>query len=190
MTNQRARHLERPAEFLVPIAQIAKAPGSHRRVSFVGTLSDLEVRSSRIPSDEPLHVDVLLESVSEGILVTGTVTTQFSGECRRCLGPAHGELRVSFQELATEHPIDEETYPLGADVLDLAPIVHDACILALPLAPLCMEGCLGICSGCGANRNSEQCSCEIQRDPRWGALDALRSTVTTGREVKAPSRDE
>ena len=191
MTNQRARQLhERPAEFLVPIAQISKAPGSRRQVSFTGTLPDLEVSASRVPAGEPLQVDAMLESVSEGILVTGTVKTRFEGECRRCLGQAAGELVVSFQELCTEEPTDEETYPLSPDILDLAPLVHDACILALPLAPLCEEGCLGICSGCGANRNFEQCSCEVQRDPRWSALDLFGGAVTTGRELEAPSRDE
>ena len=51
------------------------------------------------------------------------------------------------------------TYPLPGDELDLEPLAHDACILELPLAPLCGEDCLGLCPECGVNRNLEPCSC-------------------------------
>lgn len=185
-----SRHRAKGAEFLVAIAQLTKAPGSRRVVQFVGECDDLEVSGSSVPVGEPVVVDVVLESVSEGILVTGTVKTRYEGACRRCLATANGELVVQIRELCTEDPTDEETYPLRPDVLDLAPIVHDACILALPLAPLCSEECRGICSECGANRNLEQCSCEPQRDPRWGALDLLRGSDTTGHDDDAPARDE
>ena len=69
---------------------------------------------------------------------------------------------------------DEEAYPLRGDELDLEPLARDAVILELPLAPLCSEGCLGLCPTCGANRNTEPCACAPPSDPRWSALDALR----------------
>ncbi len=178
------------AEFLVSVAQIAKAPGSRREVRFAGELDGLEVSGSSVPVGDLVEVAVVLESVSEGILVTGTVRTRFVGECRRCLGPAGGELVVALRELCTENPTDEESYPLGTGVLDLAPIVHDACILALPLAPLCSEECRGICPECGANRNLEQCSCVLAGDPRWGALNLLYGSETTRSRDEASARDE
>ncbi|HUY06373.1 MAG TPA: DUF177 domain-containing protein [Acidimicrobiales bacterium] len=178
------------AEFLVSVAQISKVPGSRREVHFHGVLEDLEVSGSRVPEGEPVEVEAVLESVSGGILVSGRVRTSYIGECRRCLGAASDELKVGIRELCTENPTDEESYPLGTDALDLAPIVHDACILALPLAPLCSEECRGICPGCGANRNLEQCSCVPERDPRWGALNLLYGGETTGSRDEAPVRDE
>jgi uncharacterized protein len=159
-------------------------------VQFAGELDDLEVSGSRVPEGEPVWIDMVLESVSEGILVTGTVKTSYEGECRRCLGYASERLVIPIRELCMEDPTDGETYPLRPDLVDLAPIVHDACILALPLAPLCSEECRGICSACGVNRNLEQCSCEQQRDPRWDALNLLRGGDTTGREEQTPVRDE
>jgi uncharacterized protein len=52
-------------------------------------------------------------------------------------------------------------------------VVRDACILDLPLAPLCRADCAGLCPECGVNRNLEQCSCDAPTDPRWDALRAL-----------------
>jgi uncharacterized protein len=170
------------AEFLVNVAVLRRSPGSRRTVSFTGTLEELAVSGSAVPDNEPLVVDLVLESVSEGILVTGTVRTRYVGECRRCLAEATGTLEIAVRELCVENHDDEMTYPLGPDVLDLAPIVHDACILELPLAPLCDEGCLGLCPECGANRNLEPCSCEPRPDGRWAALALLTGGNTTGRD--------
>ena len=190
MSTARGRNHAVGQEFLVSVAQIAKAPGSRRSVHFFGVLEGLEVSGSRVPKGDEVEVEVLLESVSEGILVTGRVTTRFEGVCRRCLEPAGQALVIPIQELCVEDPTDEETYPLGHDLLDLAPVVHDACILSLPLAPLCSEECRGICPTCGANRNLEECSCEAERDPRWDALNELRGSGTIGREDSTPVTNE
>ncbi len=69
--------------------------------------------------------------------------------------------------------LDYVTKPFNP--VDLAPLVRDAVLLGLPPAPLCEEGCLGLCPVCGANRNEARCSCDASPpDPRWAALDALR----------------
>ena len=69
---------------------------------------------------------------------------------------------------------DEDAYPLVDDELDLEPLVRDAVLLELPLAPLCREDCAGLCPQCGANRNEGACGCAAPRDPRWATLDVLR----------------
>jgi uncharacterized protein len=110
------------------------------------------------------------------VLVTGTVTAPWEGECRRCLGTARGTLAVGVRELYEDQADGLETYPLHGDQLDLAPLVRDAVLLELPQVPLCAEACLGLCPNCGANRNDGSCSCETDTtDPRWAALDVLRA---------------
>ena len=70
---------------------------------------------------------------------------------------------------------DEETYPLKGEMLDLQPLVRDALLLELPLAPLCSEDCQGLCPTCGADLNDGPCSCDhAPADPRWAALDLLK----------------
>ena len=67
----------------------------------------------------------------------------WTGECRRCLGDAHGIARAEVREIFEARPTEGETYPLTGDHIDLEPLVRDAVLLSLPLAPLCSEGCLG-----------------------------------------------
>jgi uncharacterized protein len=122
-------------------------------------------------------LDLTLASYAGGIMVTGTVSAPWQGECRRCGGPVEG--RVVAEVLERYAPVgasdrDEEAYPLTGDELDLEPLARDAILLELPLAPLCTEDCKGLCPTCGANRNTESCDCSPPADPRWAALDILR----------------
>ena len=167
----RRRREEHP--FVVEIGELRRNPGTLRRIEIAAPLPGLAVSGSAVPDDAPVSFTGRLESVHEGILVTGTVRARWNGECRRCLGRAEGELRSEVRELCVEHGDEETTYRLEGDELDLAPIVHDACILDLPLAPLCGEGCLGLCPECGADRNLEPCACAPAPDPRWAGLSVI-----------------
>jgi uncharacterized protein len=93
------------------------------------------------------------------------------------LEPAVGIVEDEVCELCCEDGDVETTYPLHGDLLDLAPVVRDACILDLPLAPLCRADCAGLCPECGVNRNLEQCACDAPTDPRWDSLRALSEEV-------------
>lgn len=145
----------------------------HRR----GPLPGVAVSVARVPEHGEAVIDAVLEVASgRSILVTGTVTSPWVGECRRCLGPASGTLSAEVRELFEERPDPEETYKLSGDQLDLEPLVRDAVLLELPQAPLCSEACAGLCPVCGINRNEGTCTCVTEpTDPRWAALDVLRA---------------
>ncbi len=134
-----------------------------------------------VPAGAPLDLDVRLEAVMEGVLVTGTVSAPVTGECVRCLGPVTAEVVAHVQELfaypdsATEETTSaDEVSRLEGDYLDLEPVVRDTVVLALPLIPLCREDCLGLCATCGERR--EELPPDHRHDdvdPRWAALEQL-----------------
>ena len=116
----------------------------------------------------------MLERVPEGIVVRGTLAAAWSAACSRCLEPVGGEISVHVDELFETHPLEGETYKLDEDVIDLEPMVRDALLLELPLAPLCSPDCAGLCATCGANRNLTHCECvTTEIDPRWAAFRSL-----------------
>jgi uncharacterized protein len=134
-----------------------------------------------VPKGAPVELDVLLESVVEGVLVSGTAVAPIEGECARCLDPittADHDVEVEFTELfaypasITEETTDEdEIHRLVDDKVDLEPVVRDAVVLALPAAPLCREDCAGLCPECGgrwADLGPDHRHETI--DPRWAAL--------------------
>ncbi|MEO7442752.1 MAG: DUF177 domain-containing protein [Acidimicrobiales bacterium] len=165
-----------PSPFLVSVGGLRRVPGTRRAERRQGAMTGLAVTGSAVPEGGEVVVDVMLESVPGAIVVTGTVEAPWLGECRRCLGEASGEARVEVRELFEEQPDPDQTYPLDGDRLDLALLARDAVLLELPLAPLCSEGCRGLCLTCGVDRNQGDCGCAPEMvDDRWAALDALRN---------------
>jgi uncharacterized protein len=144
--------------------------------------ADLGLALIGVPAGATLALDLRMESVSEGVLVSGTVTAPVEGECGRCLGPIGDTVAVSFQELyayensTTDETTDEdEVGRLQGDLIDLEPALRDAVVLALPGNPLCREDCPGLCAECGvplaelpADHSHEQI------DARWAALGQLK----------------
>jgi uncharacterized protein len=131
-----------------------------------------------VPPGTELEVDVRLESVSEGVLATATVTGEVAGECGRCLVDFTEPLQVEFIELfaypdsttdATTEP--DEVSRVEGDHLDLEPVLRDAVVLSLPLTPLCRPDCAGLCPECGERRDDlPEDHSHNQLDPRWAGL--------------------
>ena len=140
-----------------------------------------------IPAGDDVELELRLESVVEGVLVSGTVSAVAVGECGRCLEPLEIELDLDLQELYTYSEDgkgrprvevsddDEETRRLEGDLLDLEPAVRDAVVLALPMAPVCRQDCEGLCAGCGEPLADLPAGHAHEvADPRWAALAALQ----------------
>ena len=175
----------------VDIIRLGRRPGSMVTLrNTVPNPSRIGAASIAIEQGAPLDLDLRLESVSEGVLVTGTVSAPWRGVCRRCTTPIDGEFNVSVKERFCDpdperHVLDDElAYEIGDDQLDLGPMMRDAIVLELPLAPLCLADCAGLCAECGADRNVEACTCVPPVDPRWATLDVLRSSRDVDRPVE------
>ncbi|MCW2764715.1 MAG: hypothetical protein JWO11_674 [Nocardioides sp.] len=161
--------------------ELGRRPGSQREVTLsVPAPTDLGIEVLRVPEGSPVELDLRLESVMEGVLVTGTARAVLQGECARCLEPISDEIEVRFQELfvyeehQTPHDEDDEVSTLEKDLLDLEPLLRDAVVLALPFQPLCMDDCPGLCPECGARlADDPDHAHDAAIDPRWAGLAEL-----------------
>jgi uncharacterized protein len=141
--------------------------------------ADLGIDVIGVPPASPIELDVRLESVVEGVLVTGSATVPLRGECVRCLVEISSRMEVDIQELYV-HPdsgaTEDEASRLEGDLVDLEPLLRDDVVLDLPFQPLCREDCAGLCVECGANLNDEPDHVhEGVIDPRWAALRGLQA---------------
>lgn len=166
--------------WVIDTRDIGRRPGTSR--AYTRTIpapvgfGDPQVIGVAVGAD--VDLDLLVESVVEGALVSGTATADTVGECSRCLDPLSGTVEVALTELfaypdsATEATTDEdEVARLVDDLIDLEPVVRDAVVLALPQVPLCSPDCLGLCVECGlrwADLGPDHGHETI--DPRWAAL--------------------
>jgi uncharacterized protein len=163
---------------VVNVTELLRRPASRKEVHVQVPSEGFTVVDSTVPAGAPVDVDLELESLSDGIVVTGHVRAPWEAACRRCLGPAGGTLDVEVQELYQVHPESDEAFALDGDLLDLEPVVREALLLELPLAPLCRADCAGLCPECGADRNVTDCGHRpAASDARWAALDDLRDRL-------------
>lgn len=168
-----------PRPMIENVAELLRRPASRRPVhAQVAAGGDVEVGDARVPEGADVDVDVALESLSDGIVVSGRITAPWEAVCRRCLGPASGVMSVDVRELYQAHRSTDDAYVIEGDQLDLGPMVRENLMLDLPLAPVCREACAGLCAVCGANLNEGDCGCDrTTLDPRWAALEALRDRL-------------
>jgi len=132
-----------------------------------------------IPEGSDLELDLRLEAVMEGILVSGTMRGRAEGECVRCLDPVEDEIEADVQELfvypgrTPEGEDDDELRELVDEMIDLEPVLYDTLVPALPFQPVCRDDCPGLCSECGARLADVPGDTHESADPRWDALQAL-----------------
>ena len=174
-----APRLDPRRPFVLDVRELGRRPGSMRAVRVeVPAPAEMAVGMAAVPAGEQLTLELRLESVVEGVLVSGTVTAPVTAECARCLTPVTDTVSVPVTELfaypdsATEQTSEEdEVSHLVGDLLDLAPLVRDALVLDLPLSPLCRDDCRGLCADCGERLDDLPADhTHTTTDPRWAAL--------------------
>ena len=164
--------------------ELGRRAGSQREVTLtVPAPADLGIEVLSVPEGSPVELDLRLEAVMDGVLVTGTARAELRGECARCLEEIAEDSEVTFQELivyddsrdADLGDEDDEVSKLEGDLLDLEPLLRDAVVLALPFQPLCEDDCPGLCVECGARlKDDPEHTHEAPIDPRWAGLTALK----------------
>ncbi|HLS72204.1 MAG TPA: DUF177 domain-containing protein [Actinomycetaceae bacterium] len=174
--------------FVLSTHELGRQPGAMRKVErSITAPDDLSTPVIGVEAGSPIELDLRLEAVQEGVLVSGDVTVQTRAECVRCLREVEETRTVELSELyfypgARQEAIDEgdeeaeDMVELEGELLDLEPVLRDAVVTALPLHPLCEPDCQGLCPGCGERMADLPADHEhVQIDPRWAALAGLAS---------------
>jgi uncharacterized protein len=166
---------------VIDTRELGRRPGSMRRLSrSVPAPAGLGLEFIAVPQGADLALDVRLEAVMEGVLVTGTARVVAEGECGRCLDPVAVPLEVEILELYAYpgHEVDDDAEDVGrldGDFIPLEQRLRDAVVLALPLRPVCSPDCPGLCATCGARLAEEPAGhTHEQLDSRWSALQGLQ----------------
>jgi uncharacterized protein len=162
--------------------------------------ADLGTDLLALPEGSPLQLDLQLESVMEGVYVTGTVRGRAAGQCGRCLTEIELDVDADLQELYAypgKRPDggedEDDLRELEGDLLDLEPALRDAVVPALPFQPVCRDDCPGLCSECGAALADDPGHHHDVVDPRWSALQGLaldEGGATEDRREPAGSRTD
>ncbi len=182
------RHSPR-SPFVLDISRLSLRPGSTLDVSETVTApSRIGVELVAIAAGAPVTLDLDVQSISDGVLVTGTVSAPTEGECARCLTPVAGTVQINLNELfdysdgETEPGEDDEEIGHvvsgdSGDMVDLEQPIIDAVGMMLPFSPVCRDDCPGLCPECGVPLADFEGAAEPHQhdviDPRWAKLAAM-----------------
>jgi len=156
--------------------EVIGQPGSSKTATVDGTLEGLGTEVAAVADDAPIHVELLLESIVEGIVVSGRVDGIFHLRCARCLMEFDEPFAIDFTEMFVPAPEeDADDYPLDPEgIIEPEQMVRDLVGVELPFSPLHAPDCKGLCPVCGGDRNLGECPGDHPSvDPRWAELETL-----------------
>lgn len=186
-------HLDTRSPLVVDTRDLNRRPGSMLELSrTVPAPDDFGTDVITVAPGRPITLQLRLEAVTEGVLVSGSAAAMATGTCSRCLDPLSEEVSAAFQELyaypdraahhkesanrgpaADEPELEEDELVLVGDLLNLEPVLRDALVPALPFQPVCRLDCPGLCAECGAHLADDPGHHHEVLDPRWAALHRL-----------------
>ena len=98
------RPLDPRSGLVLDTHELGRRAGAMKQLrAVVEAPAELGIDVIGVPPGSPVELDVRLESVVEGVLVTGTATVAVQGQCVRCLTEISDQLDVDVQELFV-HP--------------------------------------------------------------------------------------
>lgn len=172
------------SKFVIDVSDLLARLGARKPLQIVEGTDPIAMGVQRYSFAKPVKLDVVLESIQQGIVAKGSLDTEVETVCSRCLTKVGLHLVVGLEELfatgrkQAEELLGkeeaEEAYLIGAERIDLEPAVRQAIMLSLPIRPLCSEACKGLCPRCGQNLNITKCDCTIEEiDLRMEKLKKL-----------------
>jgi uncharacterized metal-binding protein YceD (DUF177 family) len=193
--------VRRPAgnPWVVDLRELGRRAGSlHEVHKTLPAPAGWRVELIGVPEGAEVALRLRLESVMEGVLVSGEIDVPVTGSCARCLEPVEDTLQLDVQELfayagsTTEATSEQdEVRRVEGDFLDLEPMVRDAVVLALPLSPVCSEDCSGLCVGCGQRLDDLPADHSHELlDPRWAGLAGRFASSPDGGADQTPDNSE
>lgn len=187
---------------LIHISDIYKRAGSHKDVHLI--IEDEEFTTSFAKVVDEVTCDFKLESITNGIVVRGTINGNYEAKCGYGLENftesftynvnelfEHGHKLSAKKEKSTFAQADdddeeEDLYSFeGADI-DVSQMVRDTILTNLPIAPVCSHGPEN-CTVCAkevlpyiskddlTDKRKEPET--IKKDPRWAALDEMLDSL-------------
>lgn len=152
----------------------------------------LEEDARKLQMSEPffgnVEVSCKMDKAVHQIVLACTIYANANLTCDRCTADYSQTLENKFTVIYAVGKGDEDDFgeedddyrilEPDQDKIDLANDVVQFAELALPMKKLCSEDCKGLCPKCGADLNTEECSCsEESYNPQWEALQKLKGKL-------------
>ena len=154
------------------LRKIIEVPGGRVPFSCVLPVDGLE-HPSVIAYDGPLLAEGAVVNTAGTLTLMGMIAAKYRCVCDRCGAQFDREMSVTVNAGIAVDESEEDLFQMEEDTIDLDEILYTCFVLDMEAKVLCKPDCKGLCAGCGANLNHEECTCKKEIDPRWAVLEQL-----------------
>lgn len=119
-------------------------------------LENTEFNDAKLKS--PINVKGKVKNLGGRFSINSILFADFEQVCARCLK----DFCKSYEFLMEETLNDEDNadyLKLNNNIIDITDAVYTNLVINMTGKYLCSDECKGLCSGCGANLNDEECHC-------------------------------
>jgi uncharacterized protein len=157
------------------VIELSAIPPEGISQHFSSTGPGLGIADTDLRVIQPVEIDCRFYKVDQDAFVQGSLWCAVRLTCSRCAEDFEQPLSVPLdavylpsQAMSSERAreLDEgeaDVYEHAEAQLDIAEMVRDRLLFAIPLQPLCRVGCKGLCPSCGVNRNTVSCQCAEEK---------------------------
>ena len=169
----------------IPIRGLRLRPGEEHRATVELDLEPFVLGGETYAAvPRPTRAELVVQRAASGDVFQIAFSTKLEGPCMRCLAEARVPVDVDAREYEASDPrADEELRSeyVSDGELDAGAWARDQVALAVPVQILCRSDCAGLCPVCGKDLNVQpHAHAEAAVDPRWAALEALRTEAGDG----------
>lgn len=130
-----------------------------------------KLTDSGYPFSSPMDLDLRLTKLDPDYYLKGNLAATITQPCARCSENFSLKLNHRFEIAFTQVNFKKGRFAPGPDtdeldinffdghIIELAPVIEEQFLLAIPFKAICRESCTGICQRCGVNRNIQPCIC-------------------------------
>lgn len=162
---------------IIEIGDLAGKPGASKKVHKQQAIPGMGGPLAWIEDDDPVDVVVELESLDEGVAVSGRASGVLHLSCSRCLADFQEAFEQRVEEVFYfdgERAVEMDGYGIQEMTIDLEPMLRDVLVLGMPINPLHAADCRGLCPVCGQDLNIADCGhTKGSPDLRWAPLRAM-----------------
>lgn len=169
------------------ILDLANIGIAAKKIDRVFDAVEIDLAGEPVTLNGTVCLDGETQKIHGKATVRGTIGADVLIDCTRCLEPIAKHFDIAFRAIfvdSSEENTDSEA-EIGDEQLDeslvedgkvdMAEVVREQILLALPEQIFCREDCKGLCAKCGASLNLIDCKCaDDEIDPRWAALKNLK----------------
>lgn len=163
---------------IIDVVDLLRKKTSRKKVHLVYKDEDFSDEGENIQFLSPITLDGELFVTGDVINLIGSISTELSIPCSRCLANFNYQVNIPVEEKFSNNPEDkdDEITFIEGDTIDITDIIKNNIITSLPIKKLCKVDCKGLCQHCGENLNLKSCNCvKDEIDPRFAKLKDLFS---------------